>query len=317
MVEQNHLMPAFAADGAASGGLAGAGEANAAAAAIAAKGGGWPMPVAEFLAGGYVRRADVVLTRKRRDFRSLLIRWATNGSFSHAALMFLVPHQEQGFNNSFVIEAASGGVDLTNFADYLNDRRSVVGIRRLSSASLAGRIDTLVRGRMLNSIKARYSYRTAANIVYDFANQLAFGVKSRVFGAQRAIADRRQHALAPPNQFICSGLVQLGYVHAVAELIGQTELPPSRIAEVVFRKDLERFLPQDWEQFTDAEQLEIMWDFVSGFRQELEAATPEDLATSPRLRWVYIIRNGLVYPAESDEQAHQLLTWRPRKDAGR
>ena len=45
--------------------------------------------------------------------------------------MFLVPHQERGFNNAFVIESASSGVDLTNFMDYVSDRRSIGGIKRM------------------------------------------------------------------------------------------------------------------------------------------------------------------------------------------
>ncbi|MGW8207169.1 MAG: hypothetical protein ACWGMY_09470, partial [Hyphomicrobiaceae bacterium] len=89
------------------------------------------MPVDVFLTGPYLQRADVLLTRKNRDFRSWLIRFATKGSYSHAALVFLVPHQERGFNNSFVIERSSGGVDLTNFTDCVNDRRSVIGVHRL------------------------------------------------------------------------------------------------------------------------------------------------------------------------------------------
>ncbi len=38
------------------------------------------MPVDVFLTGPYLQRADVLLTRKNRDFRSWLVRFASKGS---------------------------------------------------------------------------------------------------------------------------------------------------------------------------------------------------------------------------------------------
>lgn len=273
----------------------------------------WPMPVELFLSGPYLQRSDVVLTRKNRDLRSWLIRFATKGSFSHAALVFLVPHQERGFNNSFVIESASGGVDLTNLTDYINDRRSVIGIKRLNVPWFTEEVQCRVRGRMLNTIKSTYNYATVVNLAIDFFNDVMFGVKSRVMGPGRAIQRSREKSLPPPNKFICSGLVQLGFVHAAVDMVGERLLPATFLSDVVFREDLRQFLPADWEQFTAAEQEEIMWDFTTGFWDLMEATTPEDLAASPQLEWVYIIRRGKVYPVQNDGQVRELLAWKPRK----
>ncbi|MGZ8635024.1 MAG: hypothetical protein ACXWZZ_14375, partial [Solirubrobacteraceae bacterium] len=44
----------------------------------------WPMPVEDFLAGKYLERADVELTRREWDISSWAIRWATSSPFSHA-----------------------------------------------------------------------------------------------------------------------------------------------------------------------------------------------------------------------------------------
>lgn len=272
----------------------------------------WPMPVADFLSGPYLRRADVVLTRKRRSFRSWLIRWATQGNFSHAAMVFLVPHQEQGFNNSFVIEAASHGVDLANLADYLNDRRTIVGIKRLPARWFSDEVQCLVRGRMLNSIQSSYSYATAITIGLGLLRRVAFGIRSRVQGTRKAISGRRQKALAPPNEFICSGLVQLGFLHALTEQVADGKLRPARLADVVFHDELAGLLPADWEQFSDAEQVEIMWDFANGFEDVLLAVTPEHIARSQKLAWVYIIRDRLVYPVSTEAEARALLEWRSR-----
>ena len=79
---------------------------------------------------GYLDRADIMLTRRNWDLSSSVIRWATNSPFSHAALVFNRPGQEPGITNTFVIEAGTSGVDLTNLRDYANDKSSFVAIKR-------------------------------------------------------------------------------------------------------------------------------------------------------------------------------------------
>jgi len=267
----------------------------------------WPMPVEAFLSGPYLNRSDVILTRKHRGFSSWLIRWATRSHFSHASLVFLVPHLEKGFNNTFVIESASNGVDLSNLRDYLNEQRMVVGFKRLKGQWFDEDIRSLVRGRMLNSIKSSYSYATALAIGWSFFNDFGFGVRSRIYGARKAIQGRRRQNWHPPNSFICSGLVQLGYIDAVSELISTGKLEPRRISEVVMQNDLTQFLPEDWNQFTPAEQFEILWDFVAGFEDVLEAITPEEIALSKALQWTYVMRDGLIHKVHSQEEAESLL----------
>src|SRR5262245_40899671 len=73
----------------------------------------WPMPVEDFLAGKYLERADVILTRREWDVASWAIRWATNSPFSHSAMVFTGPQFESGYTSTFVIEAGTNGVDLT------------------------------------------------------------------------------------------------------------------------------------------------------------------------------------------------------------
>jgi len=271
----------------------------------------WPMPVETFLRGPFLNRSDVILTRKHRGFSSWLIRWATRGHFSHASLVFLVPHREKGFNNTFVIESASKGVDLSNLTDYLNEQRMVVGFKRLKGEWFDEDVRSLVRGRMLNSIKSSYSYATALAIGWSFFNDFGFGLRSRIYGARKAIQGRRRQNWHPPNSFICSGLVQLGYIDAVSELISTGKLEPRRISQVVMQSELSQFLPEDWSQFTQAEQFEILWDFVAGFEDVLEAITPEEIARSKALEWTYVMRDGVVHKVHSQEEAESLLELPP------
>ncbi len=272
----------------------------------------WPMPVAEFLAGPYLRPSDVVLTRKRQSLRSWAIRMATRGSFSHAALVFLVPRLEKGFDSSFVIEAASSGVGLTNLADYLNDRRTVVGIKRLDKPWFTEELQCLVRGRLLNAIKAPYCYSSIFNIARDMWNEMRYGARACVFGPYKAITKARKLKLAPPNQYICSGLVQQGFLLAIADLAFNDRIAPERLNDVVFRDDLAKQLPQDWAQFTQKEQREIIYDYASGFSDLLQSVTPNDIARSPSLTWAYVVRDGEVHKVVDDAQARALLRWRWR-----
>jgi hypothetical protein len=162
---------------------------------------------------------------------------------------------------------------------------------------------------MLNSIKSTYCYKTAFSALSEWWDHVAYSLKSRVFGPRKAIAGRDKAKLPPPNQFICSGLVQLGFLNVVTELAAMQKLAPERLADVVFREDLARFLPGDWEQFTEAERSEILADFCDVFQDFLQAVTPEHLATTPRLKWVYIVRGGEVHPVQSELHARQLLSW--------
>jgi hypothetical protein len=274
----------------------------------------WPMPVEHFLAGRYLKRSDIILTRKHRDWRSWLIRWATKGSFSHAALVFLVPYDEVGFDNTFVIESASDGVDLTNLADYLNDRRSVVGIRRLDQPWFDWEVQSRVRGRMLNSIKSSYSYRTVWRIARDAVDQLLYGVSNRVRGPESAIQKREARKRKPPNAFICSGLVQLGFLDSISALVREGKLPAKAYTDVVFDLDLGPTLDKtDWSKHPSEAHADICESLTEEFAEVFEAITPEELASTPKLSWVYIVRDGQVYPVMSDVDARKLLDWEPKE----
>jgi hypothetical protein len=274
----------------------------------------WPMPVAHFLAGQYLKRSDIILTRKHRDWRSWLIRWATKGKFSHAALVFLVPYDEVGFDNTFVIEAAAEGVDLTNLADYLNDKRSVVGIRRLDQPWFDWEVQSLVRGRTLNSIKSTYSYRTVWRIARDVLDQIFYGVSNRVRGPEAAISRRDKRQRKPPNSFICSGLVQLGFLDVVTDLVAKGRLQAKAYTDVVFDPDLGPTLDKtDWSKHPVESHADICSALTDEFSEVFEAITPEELATTPKLSWIYIVRDGQVFPVMSDADAQKLLDWEPKE----
>ncbi len=284
----------------------------------------WPMSVDAFLEGNHIDRADVMLTRRHGSIFSWLIRWATKSQFSHAALVFLVPYREREYTDTFVIEAGTKGVDLTNLEDYVKDRASVVAIKRFRSATMARaavqqatdswfdeNVQKVVRGRMLNKIKSKYNFGKIFAIGFELLDQMVFGMRERVQGRQRAIASRRKKGKTAPNEFICSGLVQLGFVEAVGELVRAGRVPPIALKEVVFLPEIAGLLPDDWENFTDQEVREIVDLFVDGWRPELEAIKPIDLAASEHLEWRFVIIDGWVHRVRSVSEAYALLEWEP------
>lgn len=265
----------------------------------------WPMPVENFLDGNYLERSDVVLTRRDWDLTSWVIRWATGSPFSHAALVFTGPQFESGYTNTFVIEASTGGVDLTNLRDYIADKSSFLAIKRFKKEWFDEPKQSRVRGLLLDKIKADYNFWAIGHI----ARNIWFGVERSMRGDEEAIQTFRERDWTPPNEYICSGLVQIGFVEAVLEYIKSDQLPPSALREVVFQRVAASRLPEkeDW-QYLDPEASKTTADL---FRNQnfdaLESVTPEDLALSDKLEWLYIIKNGLVYEAGSYDDVRKVI----------
>lgn len=265
----------------------------------------WPMPVETFLEGNYLKRSDVVLTRRDWDLTSWVIRWATGSPFSHAALIFTGPKFESGFTNTFVIEASTAGVDLTNLRDYIADKSSFLAVKRFKKEWFDEPKQSRVRGLLLDKIKADYNFWALGHI----ARNIWFGVERSMRGDKEAIQTFRERDWTPPNEYICSGLVQIGFVEAVLEYIKSDQLPPSALREVVFQRVAASRLPEkdDW-QYLDPEASKTTANL---FRNQnfdaLESVTPEDLALSDKLEWLYMIKNGLVYKADSYDDVRKVI----------
>ncbi len=266
----------------------------------------WPMPVEDFLAGSYLERADVVLTRRDGDLASWLIRWATNSPFSHAAMIFTGPQFDTGVNNTFVIEAGTGGVDLTDLRDYIADKSTFLAIKRVKRPWFDETKQSRVRGVLLDKIKATYDYWAIGHL----ARTLWFGVERSVRGKKQTIESFQDRQWSPPNEFICSGLVQLGFFEAIMEYIKNGQLPGSVLNQVVFDKEALSRLPQtdeDWSYLTPEEAKAVAVTFYNQQNLAINSVTPEDLAASDKLEWLYFIKNGLVYKVSSYDEVKKLI----------
>lgn len=265
----------------------------------------FPMPVDKFLAGKFLERSDVVLTRRDGDAVSYLIRWATGSIFSHAALVFSGPQFESGYTSTFVIEAGTGGVDLTKLDDYVTDKSSFLAVKRLRKPWFDEPKQSRVRGIMLEKIKAGYNYWAVGRI----AKNIWFGVQQKLQGKEKTIEAYRNRAWTPPQEFICSGLVQLGFIEAALSYIDSGQLPPATLTDVVFHKDALSRLPDpsSWQYFEKAQAKETAMAFRQQLYYELESVTPEDIATSDKLEWLYFIQGGQVHKVASYDDVKKLI----------
>lgn len=241
------------------------------------------IPLEEFLAGDFLQRSDVILFHTSRGLFAWAIRWFTKSPFSHAALLFLIPKRDEGFENSFVIESSIGGVDIENFRNYANSAKYVLAVKRFEQPWFSTTYQKRVRGVMLNYIKAEYDYFTIGRIAISVIRRVLFGIRVRLKGLRDSIADIHARRSLVPGEFICSGFLQYGFFKTVETAVKSGDLPPETVEEV-------RFGPSD--SHDDAALL---------------ATTPEDLAASEKLQWRYMIKAGRVYPVSSYEEFKQNL----------
>jgi hypothetical protein len=225
---------------------------------------------------------DIVLSRSPTPM-SWLIRKAIGAEFSHAALVFLVAHPEDGFNNTFLLESVSSGVRIVNLRDYVGGRKPAaeIAVLRLEGEGLNETYFKKVRGLMLDHVNSGYDFSRVMRLGLsaNFGFRLGWSVLSqgKQAGMREAIARTRKRLnnWVPP-QFICSGFIQYGLAKA-AEMLGIA-------TDVMLKPGLS---PRD--------------------RDGILAVTPDDVARSSRLTWRYVVRRGYAHDVDRYEDALKVL----------
>jgi hypothetical protein len=249
----------------------------------------FPMPVSRFLANAeiYLQRGDVVLCRGHASLYSWAIRWWTRSQFSHAAMVFSVPSHEDGFERTFLIEAGTSGVDLTDLRHYAIDLSGIydIAIKRCERPWMTVEVQRVIRGHMLNFIKANYDYLKVVALARSLFSNAIFGLSAGFEGIDKAVKRSVRWSRTPPSRFLCSGFVQYGFISAVRRLVKAGRLPEGALDDVLFKPHLP----------SGAETTAIL------------ATTPEDFARSERLVWHYAIRRRRVYRVASYEAAKEIF----------
>jgi hypothetical protein len=246
----------------------------------------FPMRVGDFLAldDKLLRRGDIVLSRSP-TLSSRAIRAASGSFFSHAALVFLVPQPDEGFNNAFLLESTGEGVGLANLRGYVGGRKPAadIAILRLEGPQFDEHYFKRVRGLMLDHVKSGYDYgrvfRLALSLNFGFRWGWSTIAKGKGGAMREAIKRTRKRVINwVPPQFICSGFIQYGFVEALR----RHGLPAD---PAIFKSGLDE-----------------------NDRDAILAVTPEDIAQSARLTWKYVIRKGWVHEVASYANARRIIS---------
>jgi Permuted papain-like amidase enzyme, YaeF/YiiX, C92 family len=231
------------------------------------------MRVSDFLARAdlYLDRGDIILTRGNY-LSSRAIRWIIGSFFSHAALVFLLPQPDNGFNNTFILESMPTGIGLAKLKSYIGGQNPSedVAILRMKGKGIDEAYFKQVGALMLDYVKTSYDFGRAINLGLSlfFSLQRKFSRKGRAYSPLK-------HWV--PSQFICSGFIQYGFVEALR----RKGLDP---VQVIFKKDLSE-----------------------NDRDGLLAISPEDIANSDKPDWLYAIRRGWVYEVQSFAEARKVI----------
>lgn len=234
----------------------------------------FPMTVKAFFENAdlHLNYGDILLSRSPL-FASRMIRLISGSFFSHAALVFLLPRRKEHFTSTFVIESLFKGVGIANFESYVSGRNPIeeVGILRLEGKGFNEDFFKRTNGVLLNEVNKPYDF--------DRLWRIAF---STLFGLQRAMQRMQRRPSIyrrwMPRQFICSGFIQYGLFQA-AHIAG------IETARVILKNGLDNPNPD-----------------------QMMGTEPEDLATSNKLTWKYVIRRGWVYEAENYDQAKRIIS---------
>ena len=234
----------------------------------------FPMTVKAFFAEAdeHLRYGDILLSRSP-TLASRMIRSLSGHFFSHAAVIFLLPRHRDRFFHTFVIESGFKGVGIGNLESYVGGLKPVeeVGILRLEGRAFTKDYFKYANGTLLNEI----------NKPYDFSRLWSVAIAS-VFGVHRVVLRMRNspniYRRWYPRQFICSGFIQFGYYEAAkAEKISM-------------------------------DRVILVNGLNNPTTDQMMGTTPEDLATSDKLTWKYLIRHGWVYEAASYAEAKKIIS---------
>ncbi len=294
-------------------------------------------PIAYFLQqndeGPHLRVSDVVLRANLNptEIFSRLIRFATNSTWSHSALLYLLSDPPQGFDNTFLVEAMTTGVRVASWRDeVIPPEQFTVGIRRLNVDWYAETArDTAkrnaedpedvkgigflrhIRGLALDQINQLYNHNTVDELTALYIERVtkhyAIPLVSELAGNLANYFKQKDESVL---RFICSGLVQYSFFAALRmRIINDLAVPAyydsaisnlSNLHRVIYHPDPEGIIA-NYVQQVQAGRLDIAAPVPDAVLDLLKTTTPADINNSTNLDWRYIIRKGWVW--QIDNQA--------------
>ena len=282
--------------------------------------------------------ADIVL-RANQDPKEIfahLIRFATDSSWSHCALVLLLSNIKRGYNSTFLIESMTRGVRLADWRKTIVPyKQYTVGIKRLSLDWYAetpyeqarhsprdpedahGAIYLRrVRGLALDQVNSRYDQNAIFELTALYIQRIVrrhLPILPWIAQLARIAANffrQRSVSKAPPGeleQFICGGLIQYSFFEALRiSILRGLEQEEDRDAalhnlkymqHVVFCGDPDGIIANYIRQ-VQLGRIDLADPVPESVLDLLKAATPADFNNSQDLKWAYVILRGKIWEIE-------------------
>ena len=291
-----------------------------------------------------LRVADVVLRAGEdpKDIFARIIRFATNSSWNHSALVFLLSNLKQGYDSTFLIEAITDGVRVADWRKTIVPYKQFsIGVKRVAldwyaetTAEQARHsasdpedthgIDYLraVRGVALDQINGMYDKRVLLELIALYIQRVtrrhlqAFPIVIHIAAAFAnffrawSLSNSSSGSL---QRFICSGLMQYSFFEALRNrILNAREVEEDRsvalhnlnnMHRIIFCEDPDKIIATYVQQVQQGKR-DLADPIPESVLDLLKTATPADFNNSPNLKWHYVIYRGTAWQIDEVESEY-------------
>ena len=217
-------------------------------------------------------------------------------------MIFLIPGKKSGFEKAFTIDAVPKGVLIKDLGEIVGaapakKSKYAVIILRLESTWFDESVQKLVRGRMLDFIKAGYDWSTVFGLFWTIAKGILCGQEKYRGAMQKSLKNHYRRGRLAPANFICSGLVQYGFLKTLYEL---SQRPESGV-------DINDARSVIFDQKLRDKNVGAVLGGEPDARAELLATTPEEISRTTVFHYKFLIVDGKVHQVANRAAVIELL----------
>jgi hypothetical protein len=248
-----------------------------------------------------LRAADILLVHAKRHLWSWIIRLGTHCYWNHALIVYSAGNGEQDFKDALIIDAKTSGKIITgHIGEYLNrPGKYDIAVKRLEADWFQAdkRSDGPDFRRQICDVALNEAGIGINMRVREVADKIIRQLTVIIRFIRRRIRKRYKPLALPWNirlvkvkAFTCSGFVQWCYFKGVSRNIARIS-DLSRLNEVIFNP-----------RAADNPTL-----------FELLMTNPSDLASSEKLAWKYVVKNGIIREVASSQEVRAIFQPVPGK----
>lgn len=257
----------------------------------------------ELVERGRLKRGDVFLARYKRSIYGTITRFGTRCYWNHAFIIYMVRDPDDGFDKALIIDPKMGSIHLDDIAYYFTrPDKYDVAVRRLEADwfqndGKGGGLPfcSAVCNVALRETADRYDTRRLRRTLKKAwrATKLGYRFLRRKIKYGRRGPKKVQHFTQrlKVQTYSCSGFVQWVYYLGVSQLMRDKPDREAYLREVVFNPKLTGEVTEE----------------------DLLATLPSDLASSDKLAWKYVVKDGVVWEVSSGVEADAVVRMKSRQ----